>query len=138
MDVRPGGLWKRTLHGPDGTDYPNLSTYEEVKKPARIVFRNHESRDFDLAEWRQEINFDADGAKTTVTMISRYPSSEEMAKHVEKYGAVEGAKQTLERLSEHLDNLAAEAEVSRPGPAQDPLRRPEPAFREQLDEEDRV
>jgi len=21
MDVRPGGVWKSTMHGPDGTDY---------------------------------------------------------------------------------------------------------------------
>jgi len=136
MDVRPGGLWKLTMHGPDGRDYPNKATYEEVKKPEKIVFRQHESRELDLAEWRQEISFDADGAHTTVTMISRFPSSEEMAKHLEKFSALEGAQQTLERLSEHLDKLAQAAETNQHQPVQETLRRQEPAFREQLDEKD--
>ncbi|EMO29454.1 toxin-antitoxin system, toxin component domain protein [Leptospira interrogans serovar Bataviae str. HAI135] len=27
MDVRPGGIWKFIMHGPDGTDYPNLIVF---------------------------------------------------------------------------------------------------------------
>jgi uncharacterized protein YndB with AHSA1/START domain len=26
------------MHGPDGVDYPNLITYEEVVEPERIVY----------------------------------------------------------------------------------------------------
>jgi uncharacterized protein YndB with AHSA1/START domain len=25
MDVRPGGIWRHTMHGPDGTDYSSKS-----------------------------------------------------------------------------------------------------------------
>ena len=38
MDVRPGGIWKQTMHGPDGTDYPSQSVFIEVVKPERIVY----------------------------------------------------------------------------------------------------
>ena len=38
MDVRPGGVWKHVMHGPDGTDYPNKSVFKEVVKPERLVF----------------------------------------------------------------------------------------------------
>ena len=38
MDLRPGGIWKHVMHGPDGTDYPNESTFLEVEKPERIVY----------------------------------------------------------------------------------------------------
>lgn len=38
MDVRPGGVWKSTMHGPDGTDYPSQSVFVEVVKPERIVY----------------------------------------------------------------------------------------------------
>ena len=40
MDVRPGGVWRHTMHGPDGTDYPNKSVFLEVVKPERIVYKH--------------------------------------------------------------------------------------------------
>lgn len=33
MDVRPGGVWRFIMHGPDGVDYPNKIVYKEVVKP---------------------------------------------------------------------------------------------------------
>ncbi len=38
MDVRPGGVWRFTMHGPDGVDYPNKITYIEIVKPERLVY----------------------------------------------------------------------------------------------------
>jgi uncharacterized protein YndB with AHSA1/START domain len=38
MDVRPGGTWEHTMRGPDGTEYPNKSLFQEVVKPERIVY----------------------------------------------------------------------------------------------------
>jgi len=29
MDVRPGGVWKHVMHGPDGANYPNKSVFKE-------------------------------------------------------------------------------------------------------------
>ena len=28
FDFRPGGVWRFVMHGPDGTDYPNLIVFE--------------------------------------------------------------------------------------------------------------
>ncbi len=30
FDFRPGGTWKLTMHGPDGTDFPNRIVYDEI------------------------------------------------------------------------------------------------------------
>src|ERR1044071_1331635 len=38
MDVRPGGVMRHTMHGPDGTDYPNKSTFLEVKPPELLRY----------------------------------------------------------------------------------------------------
>ena len=38
IDVRPGGTWRFTMHGPDGVDYPNVARYEIVEAPRRLVF----------------------------------------------------------------------------------------------------
>ena len=40
MDVRPGGVWRLVMHGPDGTDYKNKVVYLEVAKPERLVYKH--------------------------------------------------------------------------------------------------
>jgi uncharacterized protein YndB with AHSA1/START domain len=33
FDLRPGGIWRFVMHGPDGRDYQNRITFEEVVPP---------------------------------------------------------------------------------------------------------
>jgi uncharacterized protein YndB with AHSA1/START domain len=40
FELRPGGAWRFTMHGPDGTDYPNRNEFIEVVPAERIVFRH--------------------------------------------------------------------------------------------------
>src|ERR1700756_247707 len=40
FDMRPGGVWRFVMHGPDGRDYQNRITYEEVVPPERVVYRH--------------------------------------------------------------------------------------------------
>jgi uncharacterized protein YndB with AHSA1/START domain len=37
MDVRPGGVRKHVIHGPDGANYPNEHVCLEVVRPERLV-----------------------------------------------------------------------------------------------------
>ena len=37
-DLRPGGTWVYTMHGPDGTDYPNTTYYYEVREREALVY----------------------------------------------------------------------------------------------------
>jgi uncharacterized protein YndB with AHSA1/START domain len=37
MDVRPGGLYRFVMRGPDGVDYPIKGVYREVVAPERLV-----------------------------------------------------------------------------------------------------
>ena len=39
FDMRPGGVWRFVMHGPDGTDYENRITYDEIVRPERLVYR---------------------------------------------------------------------------------------------------
>jgi uncharacterized protein YndB with AHSA1/START domain len=107
MDVRPGGMWKHVMHGPDGTDYPNKSVFTEVTKPERIAYSHGGSREggpgvrFE-ATW----TFDAlDANKTRVTIRMLFPSAADRDMVVKEYGAVEGAQQTLGRLAEYLTQM---------------------------------
>ena len=40
FDLRPGGAWLFTMHGPDGTDYPNQSEFLEIAQDARVRIRH--------------------------------------------------------------------------------------------------
>jgi len=40
MDVRPGGVLRFVMHGPDGVDYVNEIRYIEITTPPRLVHRH--------------------------------------------------------------------------------------------------
>jgi len=103
MDVRPGGTWRHTMHGPDGTDYPNKSIFLEVVKPERIVYSHSGGKKGDSgAQSEATWTFEAQGEKTKLTLKMVFPSAA-AREHVSKtYGAVEGGEQTLGRLAEQL------------------------------------
>lgn len=106
MDVRPGGMWKLVMHGPDGVDYPNKSRFIEVVKPERIVFSHGGAKEggpgvhFE-ATW----TFEALGGKTRVTGRLLFPTAEKRDFVVKEFGAIEGGKQNLERLAEYLKEV---------------------------------
>ena len=37
FEFRPGGAWVFTMHGPDGTDYPNENVFREIVPARRVV-----------------------------------------------------------------------------------------------------
>jgi uncharacterized protein YndB with AHSA1/START domain len=39
INVKPGGIWRFIMHGPDGVNYSNKIIYDEVVAPERLVFR---------------------------------------------------------------------------------------------------
>jgi uncharacterized protein YndB with AHSA1/START domain len=103
MDVRPGGVWRHTMHGPDGTDYPNESVFIEVVKPERIVFSHGGGKKGDPgAQFEATWTFESQDDKTKVTIRMVFPTAA-MREHVVKtYHAGEGANQTLGRLGEQI------------------------------------
>lgn len=109
MDVRPGGIWLHVMRGPDGVKYPNRSVFTEVVKPVRLIYSHGGEREGApgasfVATW----SFDALAAdKTRLTLRMVFPSAEERDFVAREFGAVEGGKQTLERLGEHLSQMAA-------------------------------
>jgi uncharacterized protein YndB with AHSA1/START domain len=103
MEVRPGGVWKYTMHGPDGTNYPNIVRYEEVEIPERITYSLTGGEEGDESHnHRVIVEFRDKGAKTEVSMRLIFPSVEERSHVVDVYGAVQGLNDTTDRLSEYL------------------------------------
>ena len=103
MDVRPGGVWRYTMHGPDGKDWPNKVVYLEVVRPERLVYRHGTDGDVanDPHSFHVTISFAETAGKTTVT-LHNILSSVEQLEAVKQFGAVEGGKQNLERLERYI------------------------------------
>lgn len=105
MDVRVGGQWVHTMHGPDGMDYPNFGVFTEVKRPEVLAHRHGggrkgEAPDVDFESiWTFE---ELPGNQTLVTLRNVFVSAEARDAVIRKYGAVEGGKQTMERLAEFV------------------------------------
>lgn len=100
MSVTPGGTWRFIMHGPDGVDYPNLIRYEEVVPPERLVYMH--TGDDGAASFHVVVTFEEVGSRTRLTMRSLFETVEAREFVVEKYGAIEGARQTLDRLAQYL------------------------------------
>jgi uncharacterized protein YndB with AHSA1/START domain len=103
IDVRPGGVWRFVMHGPDGTDYDNFSRFIEVVRLERIVF-DHGASENDVM-FRSSVTFEQSGGGTDLTLRMVFPTREQRDAAIEKYGAIEGGNQTLGRLGEHLKTM---------------------------------
>lgn len=108
IDVRPGGVWRFIMHGPDGTDYDNKIVFLEIVKPQRLVYE-HRGED-ESVQFRTTVTFEEQGGKTWLTMQALFPTAAERDHVVREYNAIEGGNQTLERLGEHLAKMSVEPE----------------------------
>jgi len=102
MDFRVGGLFRFTMHGPDGTDYPNRIAYREIKPAERLAYRHDSDIENDPHAFEVTVTFEALGAsRTLLTMQSIFPSIE-ARDATTKYGAVELGMQTVEKLAAYV------------------------------------
>jgi uncharacterized protein YndB with AHSA1/START domain len=102
MDVRPGGVWRFVMHGPDGVDYKNKIVYIEIVQPERLVYSHGGDEDGDdSGQFHVTVIFAEQGSKTRLTMRTLFESAAECEK-TKKFGAVEGGNQTIDRLEEFL------------------------------------
>jgi uncharacterized protein YndB with AHSA1/START domain len=99
MEVQPGGLWRLTMHGPDGTDYPNLSRFTAVVPGKRLAFYHGSGRAGE-PEFDVEITFDESGSRTRVTLCQTHPTAAQ-AEEIGKY-AITGGNQAMSRLAGYL------------------------------------
>lgn len=106
MDVRPGGVWRFVMHGPDGVDYANRIVYREVVEPERLAYDQHGGDDSrDPARFVGTVTFAEESGGTRLTLRMEFPSVEERDRVEREYGALEGAHQTLARLRAHLTTM---------------------------------
>ena len=106
FDFRVGGVWRFIMHGPDGRDYQNRVTFDEIVPPSLLRY-HHGGDDAEPVQFRTTVTFEDLGGKTRVTLTGVFPSREERDRVIRDYGADKGLTQTLARLGQHLATLTA-------------------------------
>lgn len=108
-ELRPGGTWHYTMHGPDGTDYPNKTYYHEVEPCRRLVY-DHGANDERPPMFRVTANFGEADGKTHLEMTMAMASAEE-AEQTKKFIKSAGGNATWDRLAEYLEKKATGSEI---------------------------
>lgn len=93
FDLRAGGEWRFVMHGPDGTDHPNLNVFTEVAPNERVVYRHEQvAHAFTL-----QMTFTDLGERTLLTWVMRF----EDAAHASALRAFveEANEQNFDRLA---------------------------------------
>lgn len=100
-ELKPGGQWKYTMHGPDGVDYPNITTYYEVEKYSHLVY-DHGGNEERKALFHVTVNFTDLKGQTKMEMTMALPTPEE-AEKTKKFIKAAGGNSTWDRLAEYLE-----------------------------------
>jgi len=100
FDLRPGGIWRFVMHGPDGTGYKNKSVFVEIVKPERIVFDHVSGPQFQVGA-----TFAEQAGKTEITFRMIFKSAAECAKV--RILAVDANEQNFDRLEVQLAKMAS-------------------------------
>ena len=103
FDLTPGGQWAHTMHGPDGTDYPNVITYREIVPGRRLVYEQSGGRAGEpQVAFRASVIFERDEVGTRLTLRTHLASAADKRRLIDEFGAYEGGVQTLDRLADYL------------------------------------
>jgi uncharacterized protein YndB with AHSA1/START domain len=96
MQLVEGGEWLLTMHGPDGTNYPNRSVFTEIVGHKRIQFRHFNPN------FIGTIDFEQQGEKTLLLWHMLFDTVAEFEMVVKTHKADEGLKQNIEKLETYL------------------------------------
>ena len=99
MNVEPNKAWEFIMHGM-GRDWDNKIEYVEVKKPSMLSYKHSGAgADYDFLV---TVLFEEVEGKTLLTMKSIFKSKEIIDELNRRVNAIEGGKQTLNRLENYL------------------------------------
>ncbi len=99
MDVKAGGKFNLTMHGPDGVDYRNESMYTEVVLHKKLVYEHMTGPKFTAT-----IEFEARGNKTFINWSMVFSTREEFIQTVKTFKADKGLEQNVDKLTHYLQS----------------------------------
>ena len=107
-DLRTGGHWHYTMHGPDGTDYENTTQYLEVVPGQRMVYDHGGHKDRPPL-FRVTALFTERDGRTQLDMSMAF-ATPEIATEMRGFIKKAGGEATWDRLAEYLGKKRAGTE----------------------------
>lgn len=105
-ELKAGGIWHYTMHGPDGTDYINKTLYHEVIPLSKLVY-DHGGNDERAPLFRVTALFkELPGKKTELQMTMAFPNAD-IAREMVGFIKKAGGNSTWDRLGEYLEKQAS-------------------------------
>lgn len=98
---KPGGLWRYSQPGPNGTEYPFKVRFIEIDKPARLVYDFATDAEDAPEPVRTTVTFEEQDGKTKVTLQLLFATAAAREETV-KYGGEKGAKMALDNLAKYV------------------------------------
>jgi uncharacterized protein YndB with AHSA1/START domain len=107
FEFRAGGDWRFVMHGPDGRDYENRITFDEIVAPERIAYHHGGGDDVEPVQFATVVTFkEAGQGRTRLTWHMTFPSAAERTRVIAAYGADKGLVQNLARLGAYVSALS--------------------------------
>jgi uncharacterized protein YndB with AHSA1/START domain len=103
-DLRTGGHWHYTMHGPDGTDHENTTQYHEVVPGERMVYDHGGHKDRPPL-FRVVALFTERNGRTQLDMSMTF-ATPEVAEQTREFIRKAGGESTWDRLAEYLGKNA--------------------------------
>jgi len=105
MDVNENGIWRFVMHGPNNMNFPHKIVYSAVVKPERLEYTQGSEDINNPTSFKTTVIFEEISGKTRLSMRLLFTTAKERDRVAKEYGAVEGQKQTIGRMEEHVSEL---------------------------------
>jgi len=99
FELKPGGLWDFTMHGPDGTNYKNTSQFIEIDPIQQLIFDHLKP----MHRFKVITTFEPVGSKTKLTFRMIHPTVEEYLKVIDFVPAAN--EENFDRLEAELKKM---------------------------------
>ncbi|WAC18023.1 SRPBCC domain-containing protein [Luteolibacter sp. SL250] len=101
FDLRPGGHWRFTMHGPDGQTYEQDKTFTELIPNEKVALRHHGP----VHGFLMEISFHDEGAGSRFDWLMRFDDPAEEA-NLRSF-ITKANEENFDRLQSHLNSHSA-------------------------------
>lgn len=102
FELRPGGVWDFTMHGPDGKDYPNTCVFRDITTPSRLEFDHLKEMHF----YKAIMMFTEVNGRTRIEWVMRFNTAEEL-RPIRNFIA-RANEENLDKLEAELNNVSIE------------------------------
>lgn len=107
-NLQKDGLWRLTMHGPDGRDYKNRIVFLEINPQEKLVYKHDGEPGEEPVNFQTTVTLTEEAGVTTLTMHAVFPTATDLEYVIKNYGADKGGVQTVGRLAEHVSMLTSE------------------------------